>query len=331
MAKGKKKQAKQQKKKSQPKARTRPMASMAMAMQVCSVTNPFCPEAKGARWPDNSYTKSIGMSFEASTSLTLDPNGVGSWLYAVGSQPLYSIGAVTSGVAAYSNFAIFPGLSAITGLQRWRLTSCGVKINCLSTRMNTQGRLRLRLLSPMGGGPLASVPVNTISADSMLDVPLSRLIERDVFVIPMPLGDVARLYNGDLPVYGAGAVTGWSNAGWQVLQVAVDGGQPDTSAINLTIYYNYEYVFDDVSVLQLLAHAPPANNLAVQQANAGVLSSVGNFVESGARGLDSFVQSAAFRWFGTAAAGYYGGPQAAFQANRGISNVQSARRGIMVD
>lgn len=332
MAKKKQTQKKQPKKQVAKKGRPRPPnASMSMAMQVCAVTNPFCAEAKGARWPDNSYTKSVGISFEASSILTTDPNGTVSQLLLTGERPMVADGTITAGIAAYNSMNLFPGLSGITGLARWRLTSCGVRINCVSTRMNTAGRLRLRLFSPMNGGSLASVALNTIYADSMLDIPLSRLIEKDVFVIPMPLGDVARLYNTASAPYEPGPISGWLNPGWQVLQIAVEGGQVDTPCVGITVYYNYEYVFDDASNFQLLAQPPPSNSLAIQQANAGVLASVGNFVEGSAQRLDSFVQSSAFRWFGTAAAAYYGGPQAAFQANRAIGGAQSARRGIMVD
>lgn len=333
----KKKQQQQQKKKNKKKAssgRARPKMNgpISMAMEVCAVTNPFCAEAKGARWPDNSYTKSVGLSFESSAVLSTDANGNLASLFLIGEAPLVATGTVSTGLpVSYTTTETFTGIAIPNAVTRWRVTSWGVRIYCVGTRMNTQGRLRLRLFSPMTGASLNLVTMSTIYSDAMLDMPLSRLIEKDVFVVPMPLGEVARLFDDDSAKFRDGDLADWVNPGWQVLQIAVEGGQATTACVGITLYANYEYVFADDSNFQLLATAPPKNSLAVQQANAGVLSTVGNFVEGSAQRLDSFVQSSAFRWFATAAAGFYGGPQAAAQANRAIGGAQSARRGIMVD
>jgi hypothetical protein len=335
-AKGKKKQqpSKRKQKASRPRRAKMGMnmaAGMQTAMGICSVTNPFCPEARGARWPDNSYTKSVGLSYQSSTTLSSDANGKLSSILMVGSSPLIAAGVVTGDAVAYTNSVLFPGISAPSAVARFRLTSYGVRIFCVGTKMNTQGQLRLRLFSPLFGNVLSATTMSNTSADSMIDVPLSRLIDQDMWVIPVPLGHIGRQFIPDVSPVQAGAIASWQNPGWQVLQVAVDGGQVSTAMVGITIYYNYEYVFDDTSTMQLLAAPPPDNSLVVQQGSAGVLAKVGGFVEGSAKGLDNIVKSSAFKWLGAAAGAYFGGADGAMTAYNTISTGQSIRKAIMVD
>jgi len=279
-----------------------------MAMQVCSITNPFCPEAKGARWPDNSYTKSAGLPIEAATILSTDANGALGYLFGPTLDSQFAAGTVTAGVAAYTSFTALSGISPFSGVSRYRVTSYGLKLQCTSTQMNTTGRVRIRLLSPLTGASLASVALNTPYADAMLDVPLSRLISQDVYVNLAPLGDNARIFQ---PYITPGiTMANWVNPGWQVAQIGVDGGQVSTQCLCVTWYYNYEVIFDDASTNQLFATAPPLSSPKAQEVSAGVMARVGNFIEGTAQRVDSLFSSAAMKYIGAGVASYFGGPAA---------------------
>lgn len=233
---------------------------MSTSMQVCSLTNPFCPDAKGARWPDNSYTKSVPYCFEYNQNINTDTNGNASSLYGPSLDYNYCAGVVTAGVAAFTTWGPNPGIGTQANVQRWRLTSYGIKINAQGPYMTTIGRIRVRLLSPSTGASYASVPINSIYADAALDEPVVRYLEKDLWINAAPLGDNARLFQA-YPT--SGTVSSWVNPGWQTIVLSVDGGLPSTAVLSVTVFYNYEIVYNDASGMQLFAAAPPTNNPVV--------------------------------------------------------------------
>ncbi len=335
MAKGKKNKSKKatpSRKKKKMAMRGPPTGHAGFAMQVCSVTNPFCPEAKGARWPDNSWTKSVGLPFESSGQLATDANGNTAVLFGPTLNSSYVLGTVTLPNAAYTTWGMTPGYTALTGVARWRLTSYGVKISCISSPMTTTGRVRVRLLSPMTGTALTSIDIGTALADVQLDEPLARLIDRDLYINAAPLGDSARLFTADVPT--PLTVANWVNPGWQVIQIAVHGNTASTTSLAYTLYYNYEVVFDDSTTNQMFATAPPMDSLAVREASASVFQRVGNFVEGAAAKVDALFQSKAAKYFGGAVAGYLGGPGVGASAYTALANYPAPgrnSRAIMVD
>lgn len=292
---------------------------------VCSLTNPFCDVAKGARWPDNSHTKSVGYSYEQLATFATDSTGSLSVLMPVGMRPLVALSTIAGGYATYATPVNFPGTTPMSNVVRWRVTSYGVKVSCISTRMNTQGILRLRLLSPMNGSTLGLVPVGTPYGDLAIDEPLSRFIEKDMFVTFNPLGTDARLFRSfeSLPTNWAD----WNNPGWQVLQVSVEGGEVSSTVIAVTLYANYEFVFDDSSTLQLMASPPPQNSMVAAEASASVVSRIGGFIEGTAKTVDTVTKSAAFKFLAPLAARVVGtrigGPGAGNAAALMLSNYSS--------
>lgn len=288
------------------------MNQMSLVHQACSVTNPFCPEAVGARWPDNSYTRSVSLFYKNNQMLSTDTSGNCSQLFMAMETPCTSAGVVTGSSASFTTISTFNGVSMSADVSRFRVTSIGYKISCTSARMTTQGRLRLRLMSPMAFASLSIINTATQNVDSALDIPLARLIDKDIFVTCAPLGDVARLFQipADYPT--TATIANGNNMGWQVLMVSVDGMVTGgaTPCVNVELYAHYEQVYTDSSSTQLLASTPPPNNPAVQQASASVIERIGGIVETTANQLDRFAKSAAAKYFAAGAAMMIGGPAA---------------------
>jgi hypothetical protein len=216
---------------------------------------------------------------------------------------------ITSGVATFVTLADPGGVALPSNIGRWRITSVGVQISCTSTRLNTQGTLTLRVVSPFDGGTLASMPMEDMLCDEFMSTPISRLIEKDLFVNLHPIGTDARLYRDvEFPV---AALSGWKNAGWQCVQISITGGQASISEVlRLKFYVNYEFVFDDASASHAFSKPPPRSSPAARQANAGVLESTGNFLEGTANAVDKVFKSKAFHYASSLAATMAGGPAA---------------------
>jgi len=287
---------------------------MAFSMQTCGVSNPFCPQANGARWPDNSYTKSLTFDVcgEKST-FTTSATGTGGFLF----LPSYT-GFVGAGSYLAPNFtySTLSALSSYPTMGRWRLTSWGIKLQAPTSKLNTAGTLTIRLFSPSAGSSITSINAGTTMADSMMTIPLSRLCDEDLFVIPMPLGDDAREWRNTDTIT---QVNTFVNPGWQVIEVNTTDATASTVALNCYSYMHFEFVPYDGDVLYSYADAPPKNNLMVREGNASVLERIGNFVEGGAAKVDKLFQSKALKYFAAAAGAAFGGPKGA-QMGYNISN-----------
>jgi len=312
-----KSQQKKKKKTKPRKSKKRNMSAvMSYAMQTCAVTNPFCPEAIGARWPDNSMTKSVGWSITgAPLTLSSDANGNSACLFR-GSQYQYVTGTTVGSTITYPGTCLAI-VNPPTAVVRARLTSWGLKINCNLSKMTCTGVVRIRLFSPIDGTGLNSVDGNSVAADNALDIPLSRLIDKDFYIIPMPLGEIARLFSTDML---NSNLDGTFQNSWQVVQLFVAGAPVSTAGVlAVQFYYNYEFCFTDGSSTTAFAQPPPPNLPVVREANASVLSKVGNFIEGTAQKVDNFVKSSAAKYLAAGAAYAFGGPAAALQAGSGMA------------
>jgi len=306
-----KNQKKQQKKKTPPVKKkagksSPPMhKSMAYSMGVCNITNPFCEGSVGSRWPDDSYTKSVGWSTTNNPyDLLTDSNGNASRLIVADLGAPIANGTVAGVTATYTGS--FGQLAAPPGnVARWRITSWGIRITSALTPMTASGMIRIRLNSPLLGASLASFNVTSPLADAVYDVPVSRVIGKDLFVIPAPLGTNARLFRD---ANRSMVINDWQNPGWQTINVAVTGGPASVNALVISTYVNYEFVFTDGDASTAFAQPPPANSPVLRNGSAGVVQKIGNFVEGTVQSIDRMYQSAAGRMLIGAGASYMFGP-----------------------
>lgn len=277
------------------------------AKGICSVSNPFCPEAVGGRWPDNSFTKTLTPNIVAS-SVTFGTAAAGyaSLLFIPGLSFHYVF--PSGGVYPSTTYAATAQtLGSFSNVSRWRITSWGLKISTPTSPLNTSGMVRIRMFSPQNAVSLSSSSLTSNLADDCLDFPVSRLHNSDCFIVPMPLGHQAREYRSY-----AIDVTGWQaldNIGWQYIQVGIDGASTANAvSLNVSVYYHYETVPNDGSTDFTFARAPPPNVPAIQDGNASVLGSIGNFIVGTAEKVDRLFQTRAGQFMGRAALSYALGP-----------------------
>lgn len=330
MAKGKKGKKKQGRKKRTAKRgamvptgmATSGHSVMALAMQACSIYNPFCPEAKGAKFPDESYVKTVTWDIQGFPYVPV--------VSAAGQAGVWFCGDINQ--VAVGTVGTFPSYAATTlnPLQIWpsdigsyRVTSWGLRLRCTGSKMSQTGMVRVRLYSPIGGTSLTSWTSTTTYCDDMYDVPLSSLIDRDLWIIPKPLGTNARLFR-DVNAAGT-AIVNWVNPGWQVVAIGIDGAPASSSTLEIASFYHYEGMVVDGGASAAFATAPPRNNPTVVAAGASALESAGSFIEGAATRIDKFFKSNTFKYLAAAVGGAYGGPAGASMALGGASAYKSIR------
>lgn len=305
---GKKKPATQ---KSSKGSGTKPsgMGAMMTAHQVCSITNPFCPEAHGAKWPDGQYTRSATYDIDGGiVDVVTNASGDGAVLFVPGlTSHYYTTTGITAGSVAYAGSSN-QVLVAPANVTRFRITSWGLRIVSPLAPMTVTGFVRVRLFSPLKGATLNPTSINSIAADESYDIPLSRLVGKDYHILPKPFGTEARLFR-DRATEGF-ALASWDNPGWQVVQIAVQGGPVSSYAIQVYAYYHYEVLFADGDALNTFSSVPPPNNPVVKETANTVIGKIGGFIEGAAEKIDNLFKSKTMKLLTSGVATAYGGPQA---------------------
>lgn len=309
-------------KKSESKKKTKPRRSKAstamttapmhLVHQICSVTNPFCPEAINAKWPDNTNYKTLPWSSYGTQQQTCVTDAAGNFARMYVGSPLFRnqnnptvTGTSIDFGATLSTISGFP-----TNVIAWRITSWGVKVQCTASSNVAFGLLKVRTFNALKLTTLNVMDIDSAVADSTLDQPLSRLIGKDTFVIPMPLSDSARRFQ---PYDSSVTAISGLDLAWQTIVLTMTGQTASSSANGVITYpyYHFELIVDDTSTNRPFASDNVKESVIVKQGNENVLTKVGNFIEGTAQSVDNVIKSKTFKYLTSAAAYLYYGPAAA--------------------
>lgn len=304
-------QTKKKKRTTQPRRqqsrRPAPPVYQGLVKDICSISNPFCDESVGSKWPDNTHFKTVTFSsLGVPQFITSNASGCGSVLF-VGNPNWKVDGVVTgsSNVSTYSanNFNLMGNFP--TGTNAWRITNWGLRITCTSSMQTTSGLLAIRVFSALKPSTFAVVDTTSTVADFCKDIPIARLIEKDLFIVPMPFGDMARTFQ---PYDSSNTLTSnMPNLAWQSVNVGVYGAGTGQQIL-VNAYYNFELIMNDSDTLNLQATASKTDSKILQSASSNALQSVGNAIEATANVVDNIFKSKAMKYVATLASYAYGGP-----------------------
>lgn len=265
--------------------------------QVCSITDPFCAVARGARWPDSSQTPSLPFQMHAMVPLTTDANGTRSLAFIPGWFFNYATNTSVSG----SNyvFDIMSNMNSSTLMpNNVRLISAGLKLHCPTPSLTTQGLVYIRQF-PITGVELLNIASRSFRGNYTREVALKD-IKGDV-VVTRDINETAHFYYHPEDITPNSTVSSFSNKGWNVVTITVDGALASTVVLNIEFIMNWEITFDDSSAEALLTNTPPPPNpLAIKTSHAVTADgSFSNF--SSSKQLESFTWEKAARYVGAAA------------------------------
>lgn len=274
------------------------------ANTLCSITNPFCPEARSAKWPDGALTKSATWTYENTVQLATPAAGgtstvnnnsaifLPNWNGFGGPCVTYN-----AGDSATFNTLPYGGGNYPVGVSRYRIVSWGLEITNIAPKLSASGLVRVRLASPLTGTTLATFATTTYLCDETFDLAAST--EKRLFIIPKKIGLDANMFK-DTTTYGSTAIASWLNPGWQAVVVSLTGAPTSTTMIQVRVVYNYEVVYAEGEASAYFQTPSPASNVAVQQGTSSVLNSVGNFFEGAAERLDAVFKSKALKYVASA-------------------------------
>jgi hypothetical protein len=235
-----------------------------LKQKICSVTDPFCDDARGGRWLDGLAFATAPFSARAHITMsTLSNGGTVSYFapincpYGTLSTASYSAGNYTMGGAYASTTGSVSVGVYFTG---FRVVSAGLVIRNLTSVMNTSGYV-IVTREAVYPAPAAVVAAGNMVNPQVTTHPISPGME--VPVIHRPLGSAAR----DFALFTASTATPITDPAWDVIKVEIVGAPVSAVSLDIEIYYNYEMQLVDGSVLaQVVPKSsvsnPVVNNIA---------------------------------------------------------------------
>jgi hypothetical protein len=250
---------------------------------VCSVTDPFCPASKNAKWPDGTSGNTMTEQFRGNYTVPTSAEG----LALVGFAPAAPFGVLTRFFSDSTTATFAATYVAYTGAatsilatygQEYRIVSMGVIVRCIASATNASGIITL--------GTTGNIPVSTVVTlgQEYYDQLIMKAIQpgMELSWISVPKGPSAREF---IPLSTATVVSNdWSN-----LVIEVSGAPISTPVIMVEWYVNVEFTVKPQQAISTLSRPNPAKSAAAESAVSKVHSNVGSFIEGGVKQVEATI------------------------------------------
>lgn len=242
--------------------------------RICSLTDPFCRHAIGARWTDSSTLNSMPFTVRGSLEIATDANGYGaavfvpSLSYGYGDSP-----TITLGVATYSALTAWPNISAITSsISQFRLTSGGITINSIMTPLTASGYTFVQELAPGGNADLTTLSINSTSNSAWYRHPNKNT--DPINYIFKPGGTDSRRFRS---INSSSAITSVDSNDYTMVHVTVTG-PVSTTCLVVDYVLHFEIVFKAGDAMNLMVKPSAGSNLALTQAATDAIVQAPSFL-----------------------------------------------------
>lgn len=268
---------------------------------VCSITDPFCQHANGAKYFVESSARTLPFQNHFRYTLATNSEGYGSVIITPGYNVFTALGAMTGGTAAYTTYLSTGGIASPA---TYRIVSWGVKVRKISAPLYASGMVRIRGFAVKDGSTLGSVVINTYNCDASEDLPLQSCAE--MCVVGRRIDYTHTKFNAPIATNPGSSVTDWVSPGWAAYTISIDGGPASTGVFDLEFFVNYELTFSDSDSNALLCTPPLPPNPAASAAASAVYTAGKGIFTNGVVAAAKWIEGKA----ATAVATYFGGPAA---------------------
>lgn len=250
---------------------------------VCSFTNPFCPAAKGSKWPDGTAGNTLTEQFRLVQVASVDSNGNACFVYA-GAAPFSGIGSTVSGstatFAATYNSLRANSLLATYGSD-YRIVSFGAIVRCIASATTASGYVTLGT----GQAPAPS-STNTMGSELYQEVAVKAIQPgMEMSWISTPVGTGAREF-----VPQSTTTTGQSSADWNALWIEIQGATASSTPLSIEIFMNVEFrPLVTARALTAIAKPNPPKSTVAESAVSNIHSSLGSILEGGVKVVEDTV------------------------------------------
>lgn len=253
---------------------------------VCSISDPFCPASKGAKFPDGTMGNTLTQQVRGNYTITSSGSGnyVMSFVPSLPYGYLNSIAATATTntlASAYTKYSTGSTLFDTFG-QNYRIVSMGLIFRCVASATSASGTLTL------GSGP--ALPVNqvvTLGQELYNDITIKAIQPgMEISWIATPLGTGARDFAAPTTTTNPSSTIDWNS-----LTVEIAGAPFNTPMISVEWFINVEFNLATNSALSAIAKPNPPKSDVAMTALSKTQNSIGTFIEGGVAQVEAKVAS----------------------------------------
>lgn len=262
--------------------------SKALVPAVCGLVDPFCVHARGAKFPDESNTRTLAWSFHSRYTLTSDGAGSSGTLFLPGFTfvPFVDSFSVTTAGILNSNIQVV-NAQAIAGVTSYRIVSAGFRLRRVGAPLNASGGVHIRMLGDLLGTNIATVDGLSYSRAEALDIAYQDA--NTVSVIIPHSAQPAQLFYQPISAALTG-VSAWTAPGFTPVSIVILGAQAAVMVAEIEYFVHYELLFDDSSAMTMLATPPATPNPIVQAAAKSLTSAAKSIFTEGVEAVGGFIE-----------------------------------------
>lgn len=271
--------------------------------EICAITNPFCDESKGSRWPDGSAGYSVPFPQRYRFYVSTDSTGRAAVLTTVNPRRSMYTAATFTGpndvVDGWNGQNIDDAAFSAGNFSSVRVVSSGVKFVCTLAPMYASGSVTM-----------IEVPPNEEESNINAYLSFSLTQQNKPTYVTMPLRDNRALYGlhrpsgpdarsfGDLDyIVDPGAVppvevASYSTFDWSSLIFYIKGAPANTTVGFVDVFLNLEYEVIANSTLGTFARPAPVEDKVAMQGNQYLTRQLNMHVGDDATVDESFIGKA---------------------------------------
>lgn len=272
------------------KRRTPKATLMRHVHHTCSITNPFCPAARGAKWPDGTTGNTMTQQLRGNVIMRSDANG---YLYmqfcAAAPFGYLETGAITGGggspivATTKTTYTTYASTSLLaTYANAYRVVSAGCIVRCVASATDASG---VATFGTSGVTPTNSAI--TLGLTYYQECAIKAIQPGLEFSwIAAPLGTTAHEFSG----LSTGSVM---NNDWTALTIEISGAKASTNLLNVEYFINVEFTLSSGQAIAQLASPNPPQNTIVTSSHSKIQSTLGTLIEGGVSVVESKITNAA--------------------------------------
>lgn len=262
------------------------MAHPGHVRAVCSITDPFCPASKNAKWPDGTSGNTLTEQFRGNFTLTASAGGNLAACFKAEAPFGYIISTMAAQVATWqANYTSYRTGSLLeTYGSDYRIVSCGVIVRTTASASNASGLVTFGTCPAITPGA-----THTIGTELFSEVTVKAIQPGLEFTwISQPAGAECRNFIGQ------NTASNGKTSDWTALIIEISGVTASLAVLNVEWFVNVEFLpLITARALTSMARVNPPKSTAAESAVSKIHSDVGSFIDGGVRQAEAVIANAA--------------------------------------
>lgn len=275
----------------------------AISEAVCAITDPFCPRAKNAKWPDGMGGNTMTMQIRYHR--IVNSFGYGGTLSYCSAQLPYAY--LPYGTYASPNFTmntaydnVTAGTNFTTYADTYRVVTWGVIIRNLQPALSASGYVTISRITTMPAEGTV-IPAGQVNGAQVETHPI--FAGQEVHIIGKTQGTSSRVFTPQ-------NTTTTTTTGWEIIKIETSGVPLNSPILDIEFVYNVEFTLPEsqTALHQFVQPVVPAAPKAIEAANvvhsrinsvvAGGVDKVGTLVMKSAGNVVEDILAGALGWLG---------------------------------